>query len=103
MVLSGQTKTGPSSMSAASRPLRILKSWWRVSMTSTPIASSTYSCGCRTSHCRFCQQVSGFTSNELFPSRVIVWLAELFTFVFWADDEIWTVDEFLERSEEACR
>jgi len=34
---------------------------------------------------------------------LIVCLLKLFTFVLWADDEIWTVDEFLERSEEACR
>lgn len=38
---SGQTKTGRSSTSAASRPLRVLMSWSLVSMTSTPIAFST--------------------------------------------------------------
>lgn len=32
-----------------------------------------------------------------------MFLKNFFTFVSDADDEIWTVDEFLERSEEACR
>lgn len=56
---SGPTRTGHSSMSAASRPSKCSRCWWPGCTISTRIAYSMCSCGCRMSRCRYCQQVSG--------------------------------------------
>ncbi|XP_064553878.1 dynein axonemal heavy chain 5 isoform X1 [Drosophila montana] len=44
--------------------------------------------------------------HDIYSNRilnVLMWMQEVSLQILPADDEIWTVDEFLERSEEACR